>query len=117
MKRFFSTALLTIAAAGLTFAEDAKPKAVTYTATMTGIVCSACKKKVRDSFTKKIGAIELQFAKGEKEGQQKVTFVSTKSGLTKDDAIKALAEFEDEFEVLALTPAPAAKSAATSAPQ
>lgn len=113
MKRYVTTALLTLAAVGLTLAETPAAKPVKYTLTMTGVVCSACKKKVRDSFTKSIGASKFEFVKGDKEGQQKVTFISTKPALTKDEATKALADFDDEFEVLALAtvkeaPTPAA---------
>ncbi len=104
MKRFFTTTLLALTATGLTFADEAPPKVVKYSATVTGMVCSMCKKKVRDSFTKHIGAANFAFAKGDKKDEQKIIFESAKSSLTKEDAAKALAEFEDEFKVLTLAP-------------
>lgn len=99
MKRILTSALLALTSAGLLLAEDAKP--VKYTATMTGVVCSACKKTVRNSFTK-IGASKIEIKAGAKEGEQTVTFESTNPKLTKEEAIKALGEAAEEFKVLAL---------------
>lgn len=99
MKRILTSALLTLTSAGLLLAEDAKP--VKYTATMTGVVCSACKKTVRSSFTK-IGASKIEFKAGAKEGQQTVTFESNNPKMTKEEAIKALGEAAEEFKVLTL---------------
>lgn len=99
MKRFFTTATLALASTALIFAEDAKP--VKYTATMTGVVCSACKKTVRDSFTK-IGASKIEIKAGAKAGEQTVTFESANAKLTKEEAVKALGEAAEEFKILAL---------------
>jgi len=99
MKRLFTTSLLALASASMVFADDAKP--VKYTATMTGVVCSACKKTVRDSFTK-IGASKIEIKAGAKAGEQTVTFESTNAKLTKEEAVKALADAAEEFKVVTL---------------
>jgi len=99
MKKFLTTIFLALTTTGMVIAADAKP--VKYTATMTGVVCSACKKTVRDSFAK-IGATKIEIKAGAKEGEQQVTFESTKAGLTKEEAIKALGEAADEFKVVTL---------------
>lgn len=99
MKRLLCTSLLALSSAGLLLAENAKP--VKYTATMTGVVCGACKKTVRQSFTK-MGASNIEFKPGAKQGEQSVTFESTNPKLTKDEASKALGEAAEEFKVLAL---------------
>ena len=99
MKKFISTAALALASASMLFAEDAKP--VKYTATMTGVVCSACKKTVRDSFTK-IGASKIEIKAGAKTGEQTVTFESANAKLTKEEAIKALGDSAEEFKVITL---------------
>lgn len=103
MKKTIATAVLTLCALGSTFAEEAKP--VKYTATMTGVVCSACKKTVRSSL-EKIGASKIEFARGDKDGQQKVTFVAGNEKLTKEDTTKALGDAAEEFKVLALVKNP-----------
>lgn len=99
MKRFFTTTLLALASASMVFADDAK--SVKYTATMTGVVCSACKKTVRDSFTK-IGASKIEIKAGAKAGEQTVTFESTNAKLTKEEAVKALGDAAEEFKVVTL---------------
>ncbi len=102
MKRALTTVILALTTAGTMLAADTKP--VKYTGVMTGVVCSACKKKVRDSFAK-IGATKVEFTKGDKEGEAKVTFEAPKDSLTKDDAKKALADYGDEFSVVSLAKA------------
>ena len=77
-------------------------KATDYTATVTGVVCSACKEHVTVAFKKLPGVQNVSFAKGEKEGTQSVTFNSSSPSLTKDDAIKALGEDAKSYEVLSL---------------
>jgi hypothetical protein len=91
--------ILTVISAGLASAEDAK-----YNATMTGIMCGACKQKVRLALAK-LDSTQINFTAGEKEGETKVTFVSKKASLTKDDATKALGEAAKEFTVVTLAKA------------
>ncbi len=99
MKMFLTTAVLALASASMLFADEAKP--VKYTATITGVVCSACKKTVRDSFTK-LGASKIEIKAGAKAGEQTVTFESTNAKLTKEAAVKALGEAADEFKIITL---------------
>jgi len=99
MKKFITTSVLALISSTLVFASDAKP--VKYTATMTGLVCSSCKKTVRESFTK-MGASKIEIKAGAKEGEQVVTFESSNAKLTKDEAIKALGEAAAEFKVVTL---------------
>lgn len=86
----------------LSLLHAAEPtKATDYTATVSGVVCSACKAHVTTAFKKLPGVETVSFAKGDKEGTQTVTFNST-AALTKEDAIKALGEDAKNYEVLAL---------------
>jgi copper chaperone CopZ len=71
-----------------------------YTAVVAGLVCQNCKATVTEAMKKLPGVREVGFAKGEKPGQQKVTFAAASDKLTKDDAVRALAEHASEFEVL-----------------
>lgn len=81
-------------------AGDATP--TRYTAIITGIVCQSCKATVTEAIKKLPGVREVEFDKGEKPGQQKVTFAAASDKLTKGDTVKALAEHAGEFEVLSL---------------
>ena len=82
----------------LLHAGDTPP--VQYTAVVTGIVCQSCKATVTEAMKKLPGVREVEFAKGEKPGQQKVTFATAVDNLTKNDAVRALAEHASEFEIL-----------------
>lgn len=78
-------------------AEDA---AMTrYSATVTGIVCQACKAKVTAAMKSLPGVTAVDFSKGEKPGLQIVSFTATSDALTKDDAVKALGDNAKEFTV------------------
>ena len=77
-------------------------KATDYTATVNGVVCSACKAHVTAARKKLPGVETVSFAKGDKEGAAVVTFNSTAPALTKDDAVKALGEDAKIYEVLSL---------------
>ncbi len=71
-----------------------------YTAVVTGIVCQSCKATVTDAMKKLPGVREVEFAKGEKQGSQKVTFSATSDTLMKNDAELALGEHLKEFTVV-----------------
>lgn len=103
MKKTIATFMAALCALGSALAGEAKP--VKYTATMTGVVCSACKKTVRSSL-EKIGASKIEFARGDKEGQQKVTFLAASEKLTKEDTAKALGDAAEEYQVLTLVKNP-----------
>jgi copper chaperone CopZ len=75
-----------------------------YTAVLTGIVCQSCKATVTAAMKKLPGVGEVDFAKGEKPGAQKVTFSASSSTLTKNDAELALGEHLKEFAVLSFEP-------------
>jgi len=92
--------LILLALGALLRAGDTTP--TQYTAVVTGIVCQNCKATVTEAIKKLPGVREVGFDKGEKSGQQKVTFVAASDKLTRDDAVKALAEHASEFEVLSL---------------
>lgn len=103
MKRialFLITLLTTLVA----FGEDSG-KSTAYTAEVTGMVCAACKMHVTAAFKKLPGVDKVEFAKGEKEGTQKVTFASTAVSLTKEDAVKALGEAASQYSIVSLNKA------------
>jgi copper chaperone CopZ len=77
-------------------------KAIDYTATMKGVVCSACKEHVTVALKKLPGVETVSFAKGDKEDTAVVTFNSTAPALTKQDAVKALGEDAQHYEVVTL---------------
>jgi copper chaperone CopZ len=77
----------------------AEAKEVTYKATMTGITCAGCEASVTASFKKLDGVQSVEFAAGEKEGTQVVTVKSSKSGLTKEQAVKALGKSATQYVV------------------
>lgn len=83
------------------FGEDSG-KSTAYTAEVTGVVCAACKSHVTAALKKLPGVDKVEFAKGEKEGVQKVTFASTTSSLTKADAIKALGDASSQYAIISL---------------
>lgn len=93
---FLAALFCTLAA----FGEDGKSTA--YTAEVTGVVCAACKAHVTDAFKKLPGVDKVEFAKGDKEGTQKVTFASSAQALTKEDAVKALGEAAKEYSIVSL---------------
>lgn len=77
-------------------------KATDYTATVSGVVCAACKAHVTAAFKKLPGVENVSFAKGDKEGTQNVTFNSSSPALTREDAVKALGDDAKTYEVLSL---------------
>jgi copper chaperone CopZ len=103
MKRYLAATGLILAFASLLIAEEAR--ATRYTVSMTGVVCSACKKNVRTAFGK-MGASKIEIKAGPKEGEQTVTFESAGARLTKAEAIKALGESASEYKVLAFAANP-----------
>lgn len=60
-----------------------------FVAKVDGVVCASCEGKVAKAFTG-LGASNVKFAKGDKEGQAVVTFNGT---VAKDAAAKALGDF------------------------
>lgn len=77
-------------------------KATDYTATVSGVVCSACKLHVTAAFKKLPGVGDVSFARGDTEGIQKVTFNSSSATLSREDAVKALGDDAKNYEVLSL---------------
>lgn len=87
----------------LSFAQAADPaQATDYKATVSGVVCSACKAHVTEALKKLPGVETVSFAKGDKAGTATVTFNSTAPSLTKEDAVKALGEDAKSYEVVSL---------------
>ncbi len=86
------------------FAEE-NGKSTAYTAEVTGVVCAACKMHITAALKKLPGVDKVEFAKGEKEGAQKVTFASTTASLTKDDATKALGDAASQYSIVSLNKA------------
>lgn len=92
------TLLLLAGLAPLLRAGDDKP--TQYTAVVAGIVCQSCKTTVLEALKKLPGVKEVDFAKGDQEGAQKLTFTAKSDSLTKSDAERALGEHAKEFAVL-----------------
>lgn len=82
--------LLALLALSLLPLPAADGKTVTYVAEMTGMVCAGCKEHVTASFTKLEGVSKVQIVVGEKPGTQKVTVISSKDSLTKEQAVASL---------------------------
>lgn len=82
--------LLALLALSLLPLPAADGKSVTYVAEMTGMICAGCKEHVTASFTKLEGVSKVQIVVGEKPGTQKVTVISSKDSLTKEQAVAAL---------------------------
>ncbi len=98
--------LLLLAVSYLPVFSADSDKPTQYTATVTGVVCSACKAHITEAFKKLPGVGELAFAKGEKEGTQTVSFQATSDHLTKEDAVKALGAESSNYGVLELKKQP-----------
>lgn len=81
-------------------AEDADKSS--YTATVTGVVCSACKGHVEAALKKLPGVESVTFEKGDKEETQKAIFKSSSATLAKDDVVKALGKDAETYTVVAL---------------
>jgi copper chaperone CopZ len=77
-------------------------KATDYTATVKGVVCSACKEHVTVALKKLPGVETVSFAKGDKADTAVVTFNSSAPALTREDAVKALGEDAQHYEVVTL---------------
>jgi copper chaperone CopZ len=73
-----------------------------YTATVTGVVCSACKAHVEVALKKLPGVESVTFEKGDKEETQKAIFKSSSPTLAKDDVVKALGKDAETYTVVAL---------------
>ena len=82
--------------------EPLKAGATDYTATVSGVVCSACKAHVTAALKKLPGVETVNYARGDKEGTATVTFNSSSASLTKEDAVKALGEDAKTYEVITL---------------
>ncbi len=95
------TLALTFALCAFSLADE-PARATDYAATVTGVVCSACKEHVTTALKKLPGVQTVSFARGDKEGTAIVTFNSTAPALTKKDAVKALGEDAKNYEVLSL---------------
>ena len=80
----------------------ADPAANTYVTAVGGVVCQECKAKLTFSIKKLPGVKEVAFAKGDKPGEQKITFASSATELEKNDIVKALGESANEFTVLSV---------------
>jgi copper chaperone CopZ len=78
------------------------PAANTYVTAVSGIVCQECKAKVTFAVKKLPGVKEVAFAKGDKPGEQKITFASSSSALQVKDIDQALGDAVSEFQVLSL---------------
>lgn len=89
-----------IALAASAFAAD--PPANTYVTAVGGVVCQECKAKLTFSIKKLPGVKDVTFAKGDKPGEQKITFASSATELEKKDILKALGDSAKEFTVLSL---------------
>ena len=100
MKRLLQILLLIAAASPLLAADP--PKGTPYTATVTGMVCNACRTHVTDALKKLPGVTEVEITRGEQENTQKVTFASQADNLTKQDAINALGQSATQYHVLSL---------------
>ncbi len=94
--RFLLLLVLTALCLPLRAEDGAKTK---YSATVTGIVCQACKAKVTAAMKTVPGVTEVNFAKGERAGLQIVSFAAATNALTKEDVVKALGEHAKEFTV------------------
>ncbi len=92
---------LVVFASSVLRAGDA-PVANTYVTAVSGIVCQECKAKVTFAVKKLPGVKDVAFAKGEKPGEQKITFASSASALDVKDLVQALGEAASEFQVLSL---------------
>jgi hypothetical protein len=88
------------ALASSVFAAD--PPANTYVTAVSGVVCQECKAKLTFSIKKLPGVKEVAFAKGDKPGEQKITFASSATALEKNDIVKALGESANEFTVISV---------------
>jgi copper chaperone CopZ len=101
--RFLRLLAPALALALCSLSHAAEPaKATDYTATLNGVVCSACKEHVTVALKKLPGVEAVSFAKGDKEGTATVTFNSSSPTLTKEDAIKALGDDARTYEVVSL---------------
>ncbi len=80
----------------------ADPAANTYVTAVGGVVCQECKAKLTFSIKKLPGVKEVTFAKGDKPGEQKITFATTATTLEKNDIVKALGDSANEFTVLSV---------------
>lgn len=100
MKRLATTLFAALAVFSSLHAADPAP--TTYVTAVSGVVCQECKAKITFSIKKLPGVKEVNFTKGDKPGEQKVTFASSQPTLEKQDVVKALGDSANEFSVLSL---------------
>lgn len=101
MRRFLLAAfsVLSLTTAAL-HAGDAEK--TSYTATVSGIVCSACKAHVETALKTLPGVESVTFEKADKDEAPKAIFKSSSPSLTKDDVVKALGKDAETYTVVAL---------------
>ena len=97
-----TAALLFAIIAMVSSALAADPPANTYVTAVGGVVCQECKAKLTFSIKRLPGVKEVAFAKGDKPGEQKITFASSATELDKKDILKALGDSANEFTVLSV---------------
>lgn len=73
-----------------------------YTATVDGVSCSACREHVETALKKLPGVLAVSFAKGDTENSAKATFASSSGSLAKEDVIKALGKDAETYTVVNL---------------
>lgn len=96
--------LTTLLFAFTAFGED-NAKSTAYSVEVAGVVCAACKMHVTEAFKKLPGVEKVEFAKGEKEGTQKVSFTSSAASLTREDAVKSLGDASSQYDILSFSKA------------
>ncbi|RBP43863.1 heavy-metal-associated domain-containing protein [Roseimicrobium gellanilyticum] len=98
--RLVVTALSALSLAASLHAADTEK--ASYTATVSGVTCSACKAHVEVALKKLPGVDGVTFEKGDKEETVKANFKSSSSTLAKDDVVTALGKDAETYTVVAL---------------
>lgn len=93
MKNRILTIALTVIAimsfCGVAIAED-----ITYKASMTGIDCDGCKKKIIASLAKIDGVKQIRVSRAKKQGMHQLTIVTDGDTITKEQAVAAISHAE-----------------------
>jgi copper chaperone CopZ len=96
--RLVVTALSALSQAASLHAEDADKSS--YAATVSGVVCSACKAHVETALKKLPGVESVTFEKGDKDETVKASFQSSSATLAKDDVVKALGKDAESYTIV-----------------
>lgn len=73
-----------------------------YTGEIQGVACAACSRTVKVNLEKMPGVTKVKVIPGKPSGTARLEITASSPGLTRADAVKALGEHADDFQIQSL---------------